>query len=213
MIPPQPNRWLIGVVSLYVRWIFRRAFFTLQFLNTPPHLAAGQPALLLANHTSWWDGFFAYLITRSAFPGEFSVLMREDELRKRRLFQKLGAFGVNPDSPASNRSLLRFLSETLGQKQRSHRIWIFPQGEITPDTFHPFHLKEGLSRLSCAADTPLLPLYIRVEYLNRRKPTVFVRFGEPLHFEEYQGAPQLLTERLEGARKAAQDALSQWGKR
>ena len=61
--------------------------------------AAGDPALVIANHTAWWDPLVAIYLTRRLVRWDAYAMMDAKNLRRLPFFAKVGAFGVDLDDP------------------------------------------------------------------------------------------------------------------
>jgi hypothetical protein len=56
------------------------------------------PLLMIANHISWWDGFWAMYLNLKVFHKKFYFMMLEDQLLKFRFFQWTGGFSIKKKS-------------------------------------------------------------------------------------------------------------------
>jgi 1-acyl-sn-glycerol-3-phosphate acyltransferase len=184
-----------GFDALFNPWR-RRRLRTAPFLRVPAGLPADRPLLMVANHTSWWDGFLLRDLHRQLRPGApMYTIMTEAELRKQPVLRLLGATPLDPASPSS---LLRML-RTVGGMVRARpdaTVLLFPQGRIWPAWRRPLEFRRGIELLmrqlgSCY----VLPAGIHLEALNNAAPTAFVALGAPLRYPE----DQLTAPRLEAA--------------
>ena len=179
MIPAKPARWANIVFSKYLKRLMKRSFNSVQLLGDVPDLVPDLPVLLLPNHSTWWDGFFAYWLNKQLFQRPFYLLMLERELKKYPFFRKVGAFGITQENPKSviktiayTRSLLAMDSHPL--------ITIFPQGELLPNMRRPLGYKNGVERILQKYDgrVNVLPLAIRCEFLGKQMPDAHLLFGK-----------------------------------
>lgn len=131
--------------------------------------------------------------------------MLENQLRKFPFFRKLGAFGMNQNSPTDIRRMLSYMSELL---HPDHMIVYFPQGKIVPDVPAPFILSKGLTYLQTKYPVQILPLRMHWESLNTRKPAVFISWGTPIPLEQYKAHTELLNEQFEALRNKETAALT-----
>ena len=140
----------------------------------PPHL----PLLLAANHTSWWDGFLLRSVQRRLRPGaSLFTVMLESELRLRPFFRLMGVVGIDPDSAASIRRLLRFV-RSRRQEDSDFVFSFFPQGRIQPSSARPLEFRPGIGAIVRAlAPVAILPVGIHFEMLAHPSPTAFMRCG------------------------------------
>ena len=83
--------------------------------------------LLLANHFSWWDGHFIYLLNRIYFKKKFHVLMLEETLLENPILNQIGAFSVQKKSRDVFASLA-YCNEVLIDP--THLLAFFPQGKL-----------------------------------------------------------------------------------
>lgn len=171
------------VFAVYNRNLFKRRFNSLRvsdldFLNgRDKHF----PLLIYANHSSWWDGLVAFEISRAAQLDSF-FMMEERQLRKLRLFLKLGAFSVVREKPRQAVQSIVYAADIL-RKKPNRAVWIFPQGVILPNDLRPLNFYNGLTKIiekvgNCYAT----PVAMRFEFLGDVKPDIFVKIGEPEFF-------------------------------
>lgn len=186
-------------LSVAIRFCFH-GFYA---CNRPAPLD-GKPLILTPNHSSWWDGFFAYQLNEHFFRRTFSILMLDRELRSRRFFRKLGACSLERKNPSDVQAAFRYLEALLRNPQSL--LVFFPQGRIEPEASSPLHLRPGL-RLLKESGATILPAYFRLEQLNCFRPSVFCAFAEPLSFDQYSAAPEILRHGLLAAREVVSDTL------
>lgn len=138
------------------------------------------PLMLVANHVSWWDGFLLIELQRVLRPGApFFTIMLESELRQHPFLRRIGAIGIDPQSPATVLAAIRELSRRVEERPDS-AIFFFPQGRIWPSYRRPLGFRRGIEVFCEAIDSVVLPVAIHVEPLNRIAPHAFVTAGEPL---------------------------------
>ena len=56
---------------------------------------SGKPLMLIGNHISWWDGFWAMYINLKLFKRKFHFMMQEDQLLRYKFFNYTGGFSIN----------------------------------------------------------------------------------------------------------------------
>jgi 1-acyl-sn-glycerol-3-phosphate acyltransferase len=162
------------------RWRARRLRYA-PIVGLPHSLPRDRPLVMVANHTSWWDGFLLRDIHRRLRPGApmYSV-MHGSELRRHPFLRWLGGLPLEPGSLGSTRALLRTLVSNVAEKPDASIIY-FPQGSIWPAWRRPLGFRRGVETLIRALDECyVLPIGIHVESLNHLAPTVF-RAAGPLH--------------------------------
>lgn len=179
MIAARPSAWADRAFRPYLAWLFKRHFHAIHVLGEIPAPEARLPLLLLPNHSTWWDGFFVYLLNQKIFKRPAFLLMLEAQLRRYPFFKYLGAFAVAPASPASVRAAMRHAAQIL-KHQPPPLLCLFPQGELLPWSQRPLACKRGLEVILRAygAKANFLPLAMRAEFWGRRWPEAFILFGK-----------------------------------
>jgi 1-acyl-sn-glycerol-3-phosphate acyltransferase len=134
------------------------------------------PTILLMNHPCWWDpitimfisGFYLRERTHSA-PMEIS------QLRRFRIFRKVGLFGIDPDHPETPAKMDAYIQEVFRLNPKA-LLWITPQGQFT-DVRDKIRLRPGAAAL--AARNPQASVFcVGMEYnfWQDQKPELFLRF-------------------------------------
>ncbi len=195
MIKAQHEKWAEFLFGHYLKGLFRQHFHTIRCVGPIPTLDANYPVLLLPNHSTWWDGFFVHLVNKTVFKRQLYLMMLEEQLQKNSFFSRVGAFSIQPDSPAVIRTTLRYILNTLRETPSAMICW-FPQGVLLPWDIRPLHYQPGISRLLALAPKPLtvLGMGIKIEYLDDQRPDVFIQFDRPRVIDN---SHDLTTKRLE----------------
>ena len=178
MIQAQHRFWADFIFQPYLTRLFKRHFHTIQLLGDLPEVPAHLPLLLLPNHSTWWDGFFIYLLNKRIFQRTAYLMMLEAQLSKYKFFAKLGAYSIEPKH---RQGILESLEYTVGLLSRgTPLISIFPQGELLPWHTRPLDYKRGVEWILREYGKPvvMLPLAIRTEFLGEKRPEVFFCFGD-----------------------------------
>mgnify|MGYP006266618545 CR=1 FL=1 len=139
-------------------------------LATPmPQLETDKSVLLLQNHISWWDGFWAYRFNDLYCKRRFHVMMLEEELDKRRFLTYAGAFSIQRNSRSMVESL-SFAADLL--RQPENLVLLFPQGQIRSLQVSDLHFGKGVERVIRKAipHTQVLMSTVFPDYFSERKP-------------------------------------------
>ena len=189
MIRAQRRLWADIIFQPYLTWLFKRNFHEIQLLGTPPKTPDDLPVLLLPNHSTWWDGFFVYLLNKKIFRRTAYLMMLEKQLSKYKFFAKIGAYSIEPENKRSVLESLEYTVELLNQEMPL--ITVFPQGQLLPWHTRPLGYRRGVEWILRKYGNPVtvLPLAIRTEFLGEKRPSVFFLFGD-LHVfdaETFQG--------------------------
>jgi len=136
------NIVIYGFFKLYCIWKIRRNFHEV-YINgnfTDREL----PVLLVSNHISWWDGFWAMYLNLTIFRRRFHFMMLEDQLRKYMFFNKTGGYSIKKGS----RSIIESLNYTARLlSDNKNLVLIFPQGEIQSIYTGTLHFEKGLEHI------------------------------------------------------------------
>lgn len=156
-----------------------------RMLDLPDSPADGAPLILVANHTSWWDGFLLRDIQRTLRPhGSLYSVMTAHELRRNPFLRRIGAVPLEQRSAGSVLRMLRSLRH-LARGAENVTISYFPQGRITPAWQRPLGFLRGVELLArVLRPCWIMPVGIHIEPLNRTRPTAFVSAGSPFRTDD-----------------------------
>ena len=179
MISAEHKKWADWIFRPYLNWLFRRYFYGIYLLNPIPDFHPQKPLLLLPNHSSWWDGFFIYLLNKKRLHRKTYLMMLEEQLKQNRFFRFLGAYSIKSDTFKDVKQSLQYTINLLNRKEEPSLICFFPQGELQPWHTRPIHLKRGLEFIlkRTKAEINLCFLGIRIEFLEEQRPEVFIQFS------------------------------------
>lgn len=214
LIPARRN--FLG--ELLVFWLGRRGlwksfqavrFRAVQPLPAPPDQLA-QPVIFYANHNTFWDGYLAHVVTRQVYGLEGYLMMDLKQLRRFRFFSWAGVFSVDREN---GREALRSLDYIAGELQAKpgRSLWIFPQGEISPQERRPLGFQSGLARLiRRVSPCYVYPVAVRYEFFEKPQPEFLISVGEARYFSGQEGLnPRQLTAELETALSTELDRLKE----
>lgn len=179
MIIKAKHHWFLNpFFHWYARQIIGRHFFRVEaeISFTDRHL----PVLLLGNHSSWWDGFFASYINHHYLRRRFHFMMQQEHLQKNWFFQYTGGFSVKKHSRTLVESLL-YAAELLASPQ--NMVLLYPQGEIQ-SVFEPYlRFEKGTDYIFRRLKNPVHLLFLATlsDYFSNKKPVLF------LFLKEYSG--------------------------
>ncbi len=181
MIParkfPLGEKLVWRLIDGSLRKYFDRVLFRMYAERTEEQRAL--PQIVCANHSSWWDGYVAAVVERVLSVDGY-LMMEEAQLSRYFFFRWAGCFSVNRHNPRSALQSLHYAAKLL--KERPGRmVWLFPQGEISPNDRRPLVFFTGAAYLArLTAPVLLYPLATRIEYLAEQRPDLFISLGNPL---------------------------------
>lgn len=175
-IRANPAAWALTGLRAYIRRSAAKKFHGWHLGG--PGLAAvsadAGPLLLVPNHTSWWDGFFA-LVLAERLGHAYYVMMQADQLAAIPFFARCGAFSVDKADAAQAAEDLVYAGTLLAP---GNGVWVFPQGKRSPATA-PLRVASGAARLAQARPgLRVVPVAFRYQFMSEDSPEAFAWIGE-----------------------------------
>lgn len=201
--------WPRRAVGMLIHSKLRKAFHRVhaQGMERLAASAEAEPAgtLLLANHSCWWDVFFAiYLYEFHVIPFDGYGMMEHFNMLRFGFFRRIGAFSVDRTDPAAVRESIAHAASILARPRAA--IWVFPQGRMVGPAVRPLGFQRGLSAIVARAGrVRLVPVAFRYEFWQEERPEAFVRFGAPEWAD--RSSRHSVVERMEARVTAELDAL------
>jgi 1-acyl-sn-glycerol-3-phosphate acyltransferase len=150
-----------------------------------PEVPRGAPAVIFANHPSWWDGVaFMLLYRRLLKDRPLFTPMAEWALDKYSFMRRLGVFGIETGSSRGTVAFLRTAQHVL--QDPSHILWINAPGRFADPRERPIPIAPGLTRLpEMAPGAHFVPLALDYPFWGERKAEMLVAFGRPIPAAEF----------------------------
>lgn len=143
------------------------------------------PIIICANHSSWWDGYMAALVERHLGLDAY-LMMEEPQLKRYFFFRWAGCFSVNRHNARSAAQTIQYAANLL-KGHPGRFVWLFPQGEITPNDHRPLVFFSGAVHIAKSVAPALLyPLAARIEYMAEQYPNLYISMGEPILIGEQE---------------------------
>ncbi len=170
------NFFIYSFFKLYTVWKIRRNFQDVSIKGE--FHDRGLPVLLISNHISWWDGFWAVYLNRKVFNRKFFYfMMLEEQLKKNRFLRYTGGFSIKKKS----KSIIESLNYTAGLLEDNRNIVIvFPQGEIQSLYNSSINFDKGLEFIlkKLTGKVHIIFLTSLVDYFSGQKPGLYMYFSE-----------------------------------
>ncbi len=174
MIKARPSRNIIKFFNFYIDRIISSNFREIRILGNVN--ADNKSILYISNHFSWWDGFFAWQVNRRVFKKCYNVMMLESQLKKHKIFMRIGAFSVSPGTRAIIESMDHCV-EILSNK--NNLLVYYPQGKLSSLNKNEFVFQKGVDRiLTKSQNTCVVLASVLIDYFGYKKPTVVVSLLE-----------------------------------
>ena len=181
--PPPPRPAAAWLFDRYIRGQVRRHFTGVHWAarGRPERWDRAIPTLFVANHTNWWDGFLACLLT-GRLRLRFQVLMEAEHLARYPVFLRVGALPIRRGRP---RQAYDDLSAASGYLQPRAGLWIFPQGKRRPPREPVTGCERGAAQLVLRAGRALrvCPVAFRYLFVGEQLPEAFVFVGDEWRLE------------------------------
>lgn len=135
------------------------------------------PLMVIANHFSWWDGFWINYLNSKLFNRKFYFMMLEDQLEKRKFLLKTGGFSVNK----SSRSIIETINYTVDLlKDKSNLVLIFPQGKIQSLYTQNFQFEKGIEAILNRKSNEIQIVFVAnlIDFYSYEKPSLFMYIKE-----------------------------------
>jgi 1-acyl-sn-glycerol-3-phosphate acyltransferase len=203
--PPSPL--FLAAAQTYLRRFTARHFSALRIAVDGGPPALDRPTVFFANHPSWWDPIVLVLLIRTHYPDwRFHGPIDAAVLERYPWLERLGLFGIEPDSARGARRLLE-AGDALLTAGRSG-LALTAQGRFADVRARPLALKPGLAALlkrhpAAAA----IPIAIEYAFWNERLPEILVRFGPPVTVADAKSTVDICA-RLETALERELDRLA-----
>ncbi len=132
----------------------------------------GKAILVLANHSSWWDGFWLMQLNLKRLKRRFHFMMQEEQLKKHWYFRYTGGYSIQKKSRTALDSL-QYTSELL--QEQNNMVLLFPQGAIHSLYADVVTFASGTNRIlhSLPPDTQILFVVNLPDYFAHKKPVLF----------------------------------------
>ena len=187
MIQARHTPFFVRFFNWYSRRMMHAHFREIRYHNTIQ--TPQKPVLVIANHFSWWDGFFVVHYNKRFLKKKFHVMMLEDQLKNRSFLNKAGAFSIKKNSRSVIESL-KYAGRILSHN--NNLLLMFPQGQIQSQHQCQFTFEKGIETILKHSELQPEILFIAnlTEYYSHKKPSMDVYF-------EILDEPFQTTKRLE----------------
>lgn len=212
--PPElPQRWgwfVRGFQRYSIRYV-RKHFHAVRLSATSAPVPEGtEPLLVVLNHPSWWDPLLCFVIAKWMDPTrEHFAVMDETALKKYRIFEKLGFFGIDPTSVRGAARFLRTSEVILAESPRT--LWVTAQGQFADVRQRPLNLRPGIGHVALRSPHAVIaPLAYEYCFWNERTPEALIRFGPTIRIADHPNrSAEEWTAVIEEAMTSNLDTLNQ----
>jgi len=135
------------------------------------------PLLVISNHFSWWDGFWAMYLNLTRFHRKFHFMMLEEQLRKFSFFINAGGYSVKKGSRSVIESI-NYTIELLSAKE--NLVLLYPQGRLTSIYDQEIRFEKGIERILKATYGKVQVVFVAnlIDYLSEEKLSLSIYLKE-----------------------------------
>ncbi len=189
IIKAQHNWFVYPFFKFYAVYKIHRSFN--QTVISGDYHDKGLPVLLLSNHLSWWDGFWAMYVNVKLLKRKFHFMMLEEQLKRFSFFINTGGYSVKKRSRSVIDSI-NYTAEILSDKE--NMVLLFPQGKITSIYNQTFIFENGIGHIINKIKGKIQIIFMAnlVDYFSDEKPSLFI------YLREYE-SPDCKTETIQEA--------------
>ena len=180
LLKAKHNFLIYPFFQFYTKVIIKRKFHSV--IIEKKDIDTSKPILLISNHVSWWDGFWAMYINLNLLKKKFYFMMHETQLLEYKFFNQTGGFSISNQYRHIIDSI-NYSSSILEDK--NNLLVIYPQGEINSIYQSNFIFKRGIEKIINQKDITLLFSANLIDYFSNSKPSLFT------YLEEYNGESNL----------------------
>ncbi len=133
----------------------------------------GNAVLIIANHISWWDGFWIMFLNLKRIKRKFHFMMLEEQLKKHWYFQYTGGFSMKKKS----KSMLESIDYTVKLlEEPGNMVFMFPQGKINSIYNHDIIFEQSIERIvkNTQANNQVLFMVNMIDYFSESKPHLYI---------------------------------------
>jgi len=133
----------------------------------------GKPVVLIANHISWWDGFWMEYLNQKITHRMFHFMMLEEQLKKHWYFKYTGGYSVKRKS----RDIVESIDYTIELLNiPDNIILMFPQGVINSAYNNSIHFERGIQQIIDKSKNDFQVLLVAnfTDYFSNAKPNLFI---------------------------------------
>jgi 1-acyl-sn-glycerol-3-phosphate acyltransferase len=158
-----------------VKWKINNHFHAVNILGN--FQEKNLPVLIIANHVSWWDGFWVMLLNIKLLKRKFHFMMLSEQMKKFKGFNWVGGYSVQKKSKSIVESL-KYTSELLSNSK--NMVLLFPQGKIQSIYTPSIQFEKGIDHILKRANGNIQVLFLvnMVDYFSNTKPTLYMYFQE-----------------------------------
>jgi 1-acyl-sn-glycerol-3-phosphate acyltransferase len=163
--------------DVYIKYNIRKYFRDVRIENNQITSDKNRPVLILANHYSWWDGFWLKYLNKHFLHKKYHVMMLEEQLKSNKFLSYLGAFSIKTNHRSVFYSL-QYAQDIL--QDWNNMLVLFPQGRFFSLHTHHIRFEKGWKKILDKARIEPQVLYVvnLLDYHEYKKPELVMQLKE-----------------------------------
>ncbi len=167
--------WLMKLAGAILPWIFRMRFnkMVIDGVEVKPD----HSYLLMCNHFSFWDGFWAGYICLTEIHAKyplkgFYIMVLKKQMQMNPWLKYFGCFSVSPGTTTVNESL-EYAAQLLNNP--GNVVIMFPQGNLESNHVREIEMKDGINHIinQVTGNCQLIWSSNLIEYFESLRPSVY----------------------------------------
>jgi len=205
---PETSARFIKLFGWYAPRFVRKHFSAVRVLGPTPPGDDPRAWLVVLNHPSWWDPMALAVLMADRYRHRSGYGPIDGKgLEKYRFLEKLGFFGIDPQSPAGARRFLKLGRAALATPGQT--FWVTAQGHFTDPRVRPVELRPGVGHLARKARGAVAyPLALEYPFWEEKQPEMLMAFGEPIELGDAPTPAAAWNGRLARGLEATMDRLA-----
>lgn len=169
--------FIIKGAAYFLTWFFRRRFNKMIIRDI--NIKAEHSYLLMCNHFSFWDGFWAAYLSLHAIHKKqemkgFYIMVLKKQMQMNPWLKYFGCFSIAPGTTSVNESL-DYAAELLSKP--GNLLLMYPQGNLESNHVRKIVMKkDGINYIvpKIKGDCQLIWSSNLIEYFESLKPSVYL---------------------------------------
>lgn len=175
IIKAKPLKPFFFKFAAFILNLFIKARYNKQVIH-PIDIKPGHSYILMCNHFSFADGFFAYYLCNKAFWGsnkmrQLYIMVLKKQMQKNKWLQHVGCFSVDPGRRSIQESF-NYAAEVLSTP--GNLLLFYPQGNLESHHITHIHFEDGLKEIVPLIKGPCQLIWCSniIEFFESTKPSI-----------------------------------------
>lgn len=188
--PRKKNKFFVFFFRKVFIHMLKKNFFAIKIKNSSEVFkfiekskSSNVPVVFVLNHPNWWDAAVVIWLGYDFLKTGGYCIMENKQIIEHPFFLKIGAIPIVREDNRKSLMSLNFAASLL--KQRFESLYLFPQGEITPNEKRDSRFYSGVSFLIEKLEkVNLVYIHLDYKYTTEQMPEIFINFFRTEEFVE-----------------------------